>query len=26
MKEGIFDNLLTRMVKADPFPYKPIIA
>ena len=26
MKEGIFDNLLTRMVKADPFPYKkPII-
>lgn len=25
MKEGIFDNLLNRMVKADPFPYKPII-
>lgn len=25
MREGIFDNLLTRMVNADPFPYKPII-
>lgn len=25
MKDGIFDNLLNRMVKADPFPYKPII-
>ena len=25
MKEGIFDNLLNRMVKADPFPYKPLI-
>jgi hypothetical protein len=23
MKDGIFDNLLIRMVKADPFPYKP---
>ena len=25
MKEGIFDNLLTRMVHATPFPYKPSI-
>jgi len=25
MKDGIFDNLLNRMVKAEPFPYKPII-
>jgi hypothetical protein len=22
MKDGIFDNLLRRMVKADPLPYK----
>jgi hypothetical protein len=26
MKEGIFDNLLNRMVKHDPVPYKLIIA
>ncbi len=25
MKDGIFDNLLTRMVNTEPFPYKPII-
>jgi len=25
MKKRIFDNLLTRMVKAEPFPYKPAI-
>lgn len=25
MKEGIFENLLTRMVKAEPFPYKKLV-
>jgi len=25
MKEGLFDNLLYRMVKAEPFPYKTVI-